>query len=54
MHFPVGWDLLLRDYMTLADVYHYATRTTDTTDARSPFPTQTGRTRDPERRRGRA
>jgi DinB superfamily len=26
MHFPVGWDPYFRDYMTLADVYHYATQ----------------------------
>jgi DinB superfamily len=25
MHFPTGWDPYFRDYMTLADVYHYAT-----------------------------
>jgi hypothetical protein len=26
MHFPVGWDPYFRDYMTTADVYHYATQ----------------------------
>ena len=26
MHFPVGWDPYFKDYMTLADVYHYATQ----------------------------
>ena len=26
MHFPVGWDPYFRDYMTLAEVYHYATQ----------------------------
>ncbi len=26
MHFPPGWDPYFRDYMTLADVYHYATQ----------------------------
>jgi DinB superfamily len=26
MHFPTGWDPCFRDYMTLADVYHYATQ----------------------------
>ena len=26
MHFPVGWDPYFRDYMTLKDVYHYATQ----------------------------
>ena len=26
MHFPVGWDPYFRDYMTLADVYHYPTQ----------------------------
>ena len=26
MHFPVGWDPYFRDYMTLLDVYHYATQ----------------------------
>jgi hypothetical protein len=26
MHFPVGWDPYFRDYMTVADVYHYATQ----------------------------
>ena len=26
MHFPTGWDPYFRDYMTLADVYHYATQ----------------------------
>ena len=25
MHFPVGWDPFFRDWMTLSDVYHYAT-----------------------------
>ena len=25
MHFPVGWDPFFRDWMTLADVYHYGT-----------------------------
>ena len=26
MHFPTAWDPYFRDYMTLADVYHYATQ----------------------------
>jgi DinB superfamily len=26
MYFPTGWDPYFRDYMTLADVYHYATQ----------------------------
>jgi hypothetical protein len=26
MHFPVGWDPYFLDYMTRADVYHYATQ----------------------------
>ena len=26
MHFPVGWDPYFRDYMTLRDVYQYATQ----------------------------
>ena len=26
MHFPVGWDPYFNDYMTLRDVYHYATQ----------------------------
>jgi hypothetical protein len=26
MHFPPGWDPYFRDYMTMADVYHYATQ----------------------------
>ena len=26
MHFPTGWDPYFRDYMSLADVYHYATQ----------------------------
>jgi hypothetical protein len=26
MHFPVGWDPYFHDYMTLLDVYHYATQ----------------------------
>ncbi len=26
MHFPTGWDPYFRDYMTLADAYHYATQ----------------------------
>jgi len=26
MHFPSGWDPYFRDYMTMADVYHYATQ----------------------------
>src|SRR5690242_11136290 len=26
MHFPVGWDPYFRDYMTIADVHHYATQ----------------------------
>ena len=26
MHFPVGWDPYFSDWMTLADVYHYATQ----------------------------
>jgi len=26
MHFPTGWDPYFRDWMTLADVYHYATQ----------------------------
>jgi hypothetical protein len=26
MHFPVGWDPYFRDYMTVADVLHYATQ----------------------------
>jgi DinB family protein len=26
MHFPVGWDPYFRDYMTVAEVYHYATQ----------------------------
>ena len=25
MHFPVDWDPLFRDWMTLADVYRYGT-----------------------------
>jgi DinB superfamily len=25
MHFPVGWDPFFRDWMTLGEVYHYAT-----------------------------
>ena len=26
MHMPTGWDPYFRDYMTMADVYHYATQ----------------------------
>jgi hypothetical protein len=26
MHFPIGWDPYFRDYMTVSDVYHYATQ----------------------------
>jgi DinB superfamily len=26
MHFPTGWDPYFREYMTLADVYHYPTQ----------------------------
>jgi hypothetical protein len=26
MHFPVGWDPYFNDYMTLREVYHYATQ----------------------------
>ena len=26
MHFPTGWDPYFQDFMTLADVYHYATQ----------------------------
>lgn len=26
MHFPVRWDAYFNDYMTLRDVYHYATQ----------------------------
>lgn len=26
MHFPVGWDPYFKDYMTLREVYHYATQ----------------------------
>ena len=26
MHFPVGWDPYFNDYMTVSDVYHYATQ----------------------------
>lgn len=26
MHFPTGWDPYFRDYMTAADVHHYATQ----------------------------
>jgi DinB superfamily len=26
MHFPTGWDPYFQDYMTLRDVYHYATQ----------------------------
>jgi hypothetical protein len=26
MHFPTGWDPYFRDFMTLADVHHYATQ----------------------------
>jgi DinB superfamily len=26
MHFPVGWDPYFRDFMTVGDVYHYATQ----------------------------
>jgi hypothetical protein len=26
MHFPTGWDPYFTDYMTIADVYHYATQ----------------------------
>ena len=26
MYFPVGWDPYFRDYMTVAEVYHYATQ----------------------------
>ena len=26
MHFPVGWDPYFKEYMTLAEVYHYATQ----------------------------
>jgi DinB superfamily len=26
MHFPVGWDPYFTDYMTIGDVYHYATQ----------------------------
>ena len=26
MHFPIGWDPYFKDYMTLADVYHYPTQ----------------------------
>jgi len=25
MHFPVGWDPYFQEYMTIEDVYHYAT-----------------------------
>ena len=26
MHFPVGWDPYFNDYMTVSDIYHYATQ----------------------------
>ncbi|OLP46486.1 hypothetical protein BJM39_00605 [Salmonella enterica subsp. enterica serovar Javiana] len=26
MHFPVGWDPYFKDFMSLLDVYHYATQ----------------------------
>ena len=26
MHFPVGWDPDFKDFMTLLEVYHYATQ----------------------------
>jgi hypothetical protein len=26
MHFPVGWDPYFRDYMTIAEIYHWATQ----------------------------
>lgn len=26
MHFPIGWDPYFRDFMTLREVYHYATQ----------------------------
>ena len=26
MHFPTGWDPYFRDYMTMAEVYHYASQ----------------------------
>jgi hypothetical protein len=26
MHFPVGWDPYFRDWVTMADVLHYATQ----------------------------
>jgi hypothetical protein len=26
MHFPVGWDPYFGDYMTIAEIYHYATQ----------------------------
>ena len=26
MHFPVDWDPYFRDYMTIAEIYHYATQ----------------------------
>jgi DinB superfamily len=26
MHFPVGWDPYFTDYMTVKEVYHYATQ----------------------------
>jgi hypothetical protein len=26
MHFPVGWDPYFRDYMTIIEIYHYATQ----------------------------
>ena len=26
MHFPVDWDPYFNDYMTVSDVYHYATQ----------------------------
>ena len=26
MHFPIGWDPYFKDYMTLREVYHYATQ----------------------------
>lgn len=38
MHFPVGW-ALSRDFMTLREVYQYATHTAGTIAASSPSPT---------------
>ena len=38
MHFPVGWDPYFKDFMTVADVYHYATQHYDHHRRQLTFP----------------